>query len=263
MTPINPKLVLDPMWICQANHIDLEYYNYVLLAAKAKYLKNLDTDFSNFYEIVFHYLNLNTVIADKKVYDSHLNTVSSHKNLDVIVSHLVNMNDSEGKEIVKMALVVLSDVLKEYLSRQILVLEHLNFHFNNPRFHKEDKIYIVTKSNYLDKYEVYRLNTKSNKSLGYSISKKADLYLPDLKPSEFKERLLLEKPNLADFDQSKNVIVVSGTERVVLSDGVGLTKDIILINRLMNPTHGFDANVLLDYSRFLEKKKTIPFKLRV
>jgi hypothetical protein len=115
----------------------------------------------------------------------------------------------------------------------------------------------------LDKYEVYRLNTKSNKSLGYSISKKADLYLPDLKPSEFKERLLLEKPNLADFDQSKNVIVVSGTERVVLSDGVGLTKDIILINRLMNPTHGFDANVLLDYSRFLEKKKTIPFKLRV
>jgi hypothetical protein len=263
MTPINPKLVLDPMWICQANHIDLEYYNYVLLAAKAKYLKNLDTDFSNFYEIVFHYLNLNTVIADKKVYDSHLNTVSSHKNLDVIVSHLVNMNDSEGKEIVKMAHEILAEVLKEYLSLQILALEHLTFHFNNTGFHKEDRIYIVTKSNQLDKYEVYRLNTNSNKILGYSISKKADLYLPDLKTSEFKERLLLEKPNLTDFDPYKNVIVVSGTERVVFSDGVGLTKDIILINRIMNPIHGFDANVLLDYSRLLETKKTIPFKLKV
>ena len=101
MKPLNPKLVLDPMWLCQANFVDLEYYTYILLDAKQKYLTNLDSDFSNFYEIVFHYLNLNTVIADKKVYDSHLNVVRSHEKLMEIVTQLAQSDDSNGKSIVK------------------------------------------------------------------------------------------------------------------------------------------------------------------
>ena len=263
MKPLNPKLVLDPMWLCQANYVDLEYYTYVLLDAKQKYLDNLKNDFSNFYEIVFHYLNLNTVIADKKVYDSHLNAVRSHEKLKEIVTQLAESSDSGAKEIVKSCSAILADVLGKYLDRQLPVLENLHFHFNNSQIHKEEIIYIVCQSTKLDRYEVYRLNTKSARSLGYAITRKAVLTLTGLKHSEFRERLIAEKPELVDFNPDRNVIVVSGTDHVVLSDGIGLTKDIILINRLMNFSHGFDANVLLDYSRMLQKKNSIPFKLKV
>jgi|LakMenEpi03Aug12_release.lakeMendotaPanAssembly.Ray.scaffolds.fasta_scaffold00021_8 hypothetical protein len=263
MKPLNPKLVLDPMWLCQANFVDLEYYTYILMDAKQKYLNQLETDFSNFYEIAFHYLNINTIIADKKVYDSHLNAVRAHQNLMVIVSQLAQSNDSNGKEIVRMASAILSEVMTVYLRKQIPVLEHLNFHLTNTALHKQAVIYIVCKSEKLDRYEIFKLNTKSNRPLGYSISRKAVLHLPGLKNNEFKDRLLVEMPTLTDFQPDKNVIVVSGTDQVVISDGICLTKDIILLNKIMNLSHGFDANVLLDYERMLDKKKAIPFKLKV
>ena len=222
MKPLNPKLVLDPMWLCQANFVDLEYYTYILLDAKQKYLTNLDSDFSNFYEIVFHYLNLNTVIADKKVYDSHLNVVRSHEKLMEIVSQLAQPDDSNGKDIIRACSSILSEVMASYLNRQIPVLEHIHFHLNNNQIHKQDVIYIVSKSTKLDRYEVYRLNLKSKRSLGYSITRKAILDLPGLKNSEFKDRLLAARPNLTDFNPDQNVIVVSGTDHVVLSDGISL-----------------------------------------
>lgn len=263
MKPLNPKLALDPMWLCQANFVDLEYYTYILMDAKQRYLNNLETDFSNFYEIVFHYLNINTIIADKKVYDSHLNAVRAHQNLMVIVSQLAQANDSNGKAIVKMAYTILSEVMSIYLRKQIPVLEHLNFHLTNTEIHKQEVIYIVCKSEKLDRYEIFKLNTKSSRPLGYSIVRKAVLHLPGLKNNEFKDRLLMERPDLTEFNPEKNVIVVSGTDQVVLSDGICLAKDIILLNRIMNLSHGFDANVLLDYERMLNKNKTIPFKLKV
>lgn len=263
MKPLNSKLVLDPMWLCQANYFDLEYYTYVLLGAKKTYLDNLERNFSNFYEIVFHYLNLNTIIADKKMYDSHLNAVKEHQRIAEVSAHLAQAAESNGKEIMKTAAGILAEVMQVYLKKQIPVLEHLHFHFNNSQIHKQQVIYIVCKSTKLDRYEVYRLNLKSNRNLGYAIVRKAVLTLPDLKNSEFRERLLAECPTLTDFQPDKNVIVVSGTDQVVLSDGICLAKDIILLNRIMNPVHGLDANVLLDYERMLERKKTIPFKLKV
>ena len=260
MKTLNPKLVLDPMWLCQANFVDLEYYNYILLDAKQKYLSNLEIDFSNFYEIIFHYLNLNTIIADKKIYDSHLFEVMSHKNLLELID---KANETNSKAIIKMALHIFADILKLYLDKQIKVLEHLQFHFNSVNIHKRDKIYIVCKSTDLDKYEIFKLNTKSTKPLGYLITKVAILHIPYLKQNEFKDELLLVKPGLYDFEPEKNVIVVSGTEHTLISNGICLTKYILLLNKIMNPAHGFDANVLLDYSRLLDKKNSIPFKLKV
>ena len=82
MKSINPKQILDPTWICQAYKVDLEYYTYLLLGAKQAYLKNLELGkFDNFYEIVFHYLNINTIISDGKLYDSGLNVINTNINL--------------------------------------------------------------------------------------------------------------------------------------------------------------------------------------
>lgn len=263
MKPLNPKLVLDPLWLCQANHVDLEYYTYIIMGARKTYLDNLENGFSNFYEIVFHYLNLNTVIADRKIYDSQLNAVRSHKNILLIVSQLTQLDEAIGKRVVKMASNLLVEVMQAYLSKQVLELEKLHFHFNNNFIHKQGKVYIVCTSIDPDTYEVFKLNLKTKRKLGYSITHKATLICPGIKQNEFKDKLLEQNPLLTDFSPEKNVIVVSGTNSIDLDEAISLTKDTILLNRVANPEHGFDANVLLDYQRMLDKRKAIPYKFKV
>ena len=93
--------------------------------------------------------------------------------------------------------------------------------------------------------------------------KVATVELPDLKDNEFRKRLLEQKPNLTDFQPDKNVIVATYDASIDERDALFLAKDTIILNRLVNQRDGFDSNVLLDSYRLLEKKKTIPYKLKV
>lgn len=262
MKELKPELVLDPMWLCQANYVDLEYYTYVLLSARKKYLENLDKGFHNFYEIFFHYINLNTVIADKKLYDSHLEVTRSHKNLLMIVPQLSQRDETMGKEIVKMASSIFAEVMHKYLSKQLSVFDGLHFHFNNQFVHKQGEIYIVRRFVGNDNYEIMKLSISERLPLGNSLSDPIVVNLPDLKHSEFKQRLVEHHPQLSDFDPSRNVILVSGNSISPRDLVVCLIKDTILMNRVVNPKYGFDANVMLDCNRLLEKRQAIPFKIK-
>jgi hypothetical protein len=263
MRPLNPKLVLDPLWLCQANYVDLEYYTYVLLNAQQKYLKNLEEDFSNFYEIAFHYFNLNTVLADKKLYNSSLETINSDRNLLEIVNALAKRDElGESSKIITKASEIFGETLKIYLERQTAVLKNMHFYFNNAKLHKENKLYIVCRSTETDLYDIIKLNLASKRPLACSITKCASVKLPDLKDNEFRNRLLAVKPTLTDFLPEKNVIVCTYSSEVLEHDAIFLTKDLIILNRLVNNRSGFDSNVILDAYRLLEKKKSIPFKLK-
>lgn len=264
MKTLNPKQVLDPLWLCQANYVDLEYYSYVLLDAKQKYLKSLSSgDFSHFYEIAFNYFNLNTALADKKIYDSGLKPVTADTKLTEIVSQLTQPGESTGKAIIKEALEILASVLKEYLAAQLGAMESLHFYFNNRNLHLQEKLYIVYKPKRIDQYEIYQVSLTSKKKLGYSIEFIDSVYLPDLDKSDFSQRLAQENSKILDLDPKKNVIVVSGESWTVPLEAVSLVKDTILLNRIIKPSHGFDVNVLRDIERLLETKKSIPFKLTV
>jgi hypothetical protein len=59
------------------------------------------------------------------------------------------------------------------------------------------------------------------------------------------------------------VIVCTYDDLVHEHDAIFLTKDLIILNRLVNNRGSFDSNAILDAYRLLEKKKAIPFKLKV
>lgn len=263
MKHINPKLVLDPAWICKAHKLDLEYYRYLLLGAQQAYLKNLEIGrFDNFYEIAFHYFNLNAVIADKKMYDSGLNLVQSNQNLTNLISQLAEKEESTGKEIIKTTSGILADTMKLYLAKQVIGLEKIHFYFNNSWIHEEPRVYFVFKTVEADEYEVVKLNLRSSRNLGYSISTVTTICLPDLKESQFRDRLLEQKPIFRDFNPDKNVMVIGNGISLDPFNRICLAKDTVMLNRVMNQRHGFDANVMLDFQRLLEKQKAIPFKLK-
>jgi hypothetical protein len=263
MKHFNPKLVLDPAWICKAHKLDLEYYNYLLLGAQQTYLKNLeDGSFANFYEIVFHYFNLNTVIADRKLYDSGLNAVEDNANLASLISQLSQKDDSLGKEIVKVTSAILLETMHAYLVKQISELEKIHFYFNNTWIHEESRVYFVFKTFEMDEYEVIKLNLKSSRNLGHSVSRVAILTIPDLRENRFRDHLLVHKPLFKDFNPDKNVLVIGNGVQLDPTNRIMLAKDVVLLNRIMNHRHGFDANVMLDLHRQIEKQKAVPLKLR-
>lgn len=263
MKLINPKLVLDPVWLCKAHKLDLEYYRYLLLGAQQSYLKNLEMGkFDNFYEIAFHYFNLNTVIADRKLYDAGLNLVKPDQNLANLISQLAEKDDSLGKAIVKLTSSIFAETMQTYLDKQIASLEKIHFYFNNSWIHEEPRVYFVFKTVETDEYEVVKLNLRSSRNLGYSVSTVTTLCLPDLKESQFRDRLLEHKPILKDFNPDRNVMVIGNGISLDPLNRICLAKDTVLLNRVMNQRHGFDANVMLDFHRLLEKQKSIPFKLK-
>ena len=263
MKLLNPKLVLDPAWICKAHTLDLEYYQYLLLGAQQVYLKNLELGkFDNFYEIAFHYFNLNSVIADGRLYDAGLKIIGSDSNLSMISAQLADKADTVGKAIVKVTSGILAKTMNLYLIRQISGLEKIHFYFNNNWIHDQPRIYFVFKTVEPDEYEVVKLNLRSSRGLGYSVSVMTRLIIPDLKESRFKEHLIAHKPILKDFDPEKNVMVIGNGVNLDPVNRICLAKDTVLLNRIANPRHGFDANVLLDFHRLLEKQNGIPFKLK-
>lgn len=263
MKLLNPKLVLDPAWICKAHTLDLEYYQYLLLGAQQVYLKNLELGkFDNFYEIAFHYFNLNSVIADGRLYDAGLKIIGSDSNLSMISAQLADKDDTVGKAIVKVTSGILAKTMNLYLIRQISGLEKIHFYFNNNWIHDQPRIYFVFKTVEPDEYEVVKLNLRSSRGLGYSVSVMTRLIIPDLKESRFKEHLIAHKPILKDFDPEKNVMVIGNGVNLDPVNRICLAKDTVLLNRIANPRHGFDANVLLDFHRLLEKQNGIPFKLK-
>jgi hypothetical protein len=263
MKNLNPKLVLDPAWICRAHKLDLEYYNYLLLGAQQTYLKNLEMGkFSNFYEIAFHYFNLNTVIADRKLYDSGLNQIEANANLSCLISQLSEKDDSLGKEIVRVTSSILLETMASYLTQQISELEKIHFYFNNTWIHEEPRVYFVFKTFEHNEYEVVKLNLRSSRNLGHSVSMVTTLIIPELKENQFRKHLLLHNPILKDFNPDKNVMVIGNGIQLDPANRILLAKDTVLLNRIMNHRHGFDANVMLDLSRQLEKQRSIPLKLR-
>lgn len=264
MESLNPNQILDPAWICQAHRVDLEYYTYLMLGAQQAYLKSLESGrFDHFYEVAFHYFNLNTIIADNKLYGRDLKPVSKDRNLMTIISQLAQKDASQGKEIVKKTSRILADTMLCYLEKLITGLENVHFYFNNNWIHRQDLIYLVCKTEEPDKYEIVKLTVNHPQHLGCKVESVLSLRMPNLKENEFRARLLEMVSSIKDFDPDKNVMVIGGGSMIDPANRVYLAKDTILLNRMMNQKHGFDANVLLDFHRLLEKQRSIPFKIKV
>ena len=140
--------VLDPLWLANSKYVDLEYYTYIMFGAKQKYLADLNSgSFSRFHEILFHYLNLNTVIVDKGVYDSSYNFKRDDRHVMEIIASLTRSREEYGGEILRMASAVLAETLTEYLDIMLDKMAYTRLYFNSAKLHKLDSIYVATTQN--------------------------------------------------------------------------------------------------------------------
>jgi hypothetical protein len=256
--------VLDPLWLANSKYVDFEYYNYIMLGAKQRYLADLEAgSFGRFHEILFHYLNLNTVIVDGGVFDAAYNFKKGERHVMEIIASLTKGKQEYGGEILRMSSGIFAETLTQYLDVMLDKLAYTRLYFNSAKLHKLDLIYIATTQNSSRLNHIWQIS--KDKSVPFLISYQHQLQINEFscEDGEFEELLGQVKPEIKDFSAKKNVMVVSSGKKINDENLFELALATIVTNKLLNHSSGFNSNALLDIKSILERGQVIPFKLKL
>lgn len=255
--------VLDPLWLANSKYVDLEYYTYVMLGAKQKYLKDLNAgSFSRFHEILFNYLNLNTVIVDRGVYDSNYTFKSDDRHVMEIIASLTRNQDEFGGEILRMASTILAEVLSEYLEIMLDRMAYTRLYFNSAKLHKLNSIYVATTQNKSTLNHIWNISKQKNVPFLIKYNHLLEINEFSCEDGEFNDLLHQVKPEITDFSAKTNVMVISSVRKIKDEKLFELALATIIANKLLNHSGGFNSNILLDIKLTLERGQVIPYKLR-
>lgn len=255
--------VLDPLWLANSKYVDLEYYTYIMLGAKQRYLASLKTgSYSRFHEVLFHYLNLNTVIVDRGVYDSGYNFKKNERHVMEIIASLTRNQEDFGGEIIRMASSILADTLAEYLDTMLDKMAYTRLYFNSAKLHKLDSIYIATTQNKSQLNHIWKITKDKKTPLLIKTDHLLQINEFSCEDGEFNELLSQVKPEITDFSAKTNVMVISSVRKIKDEKLFELALATIVANKLLNHSSGFNSNILLDIKSMLERGQVIPYKLR-
>jgi hypothetical protein len=264
MKTLQKDPILDPLWLTKAKYLDLEYYNYVLLDAKQKYLAHLKTgSFDRFHEILFNYLNINTAVVDRGVYDAAYNFKNNESHIMEIISSLTRSKEEFGGEIIGMASRILGEILDLYLIAMLQKLAYCRLYFNAAEIHKLDKLYLATTQNHSKSNNIWKIS--KDITVPFIIKGEHALEINEFACEDglFNELVKLTKPEISDFCAKKNVLVISSAKRIKSQTLYELGAATVIANRLLNYSGLFNSNILLDIQSLLERGQVIPYKLRV
>lgn len=255
--------VLDPLWLANSKYVDLEYYTYIMLGAKQKYLASIKAgSYARFHEILFHYLNLNTVIVDRGVYDSGYNFKKNERHVMEIIASLTRNQEEFGGEIIRMASSILAETLAEYLETMLDRLAYTRLYFNSAKLHKLDSIYIATTQNKSTLNHIWKITKDKKTPLLIKNEHLLQINEFSCEDGEFNELLSQVKPEITDFSAKSNVMVISSVRKIKDEKLFELALATIVANKLLNHSSGFNSNILLDIKSMLERGQVIPYKLR-
>lgn len=254
MKSIKNKALLDPLWMARSRNIDLEYYEFILMAAKQSFDKAMIKGYSNLQEIIFHYLNINHIISEGRIFDSSLAQVKDGN----IPSFFEGFKKKDAGiiEILRMSEVNLADILIDYLNKALIDLASLQFYFNSTRVHTRDKVYIVFKYVDIDEYEIWKLDYNPKMTFGFEFKQEVISKFYETAPNAFKQKVIGIKPELSDFEPNQNVLVViCNSHEMPKLNALTLAKDMIIANKSINHEASFDSNAMLDLLSVVEKRK--------
>ena len=260
--------ILDPMWITKKNYIDSEYFGYILLAARQKYLKALqEGDHQHFYEIMFHYLNLNNLVLDGNMFNFKMKPSWKNSRIIQISKELSFFYDTanESGETVKQANEVLRDLAVKYLTVQaeIFDIKKLNMYYVNSHIQLLHDIYIILNINGEPKYEIWRLRMDRRFSKAYDFARVHTLDIKNIEETLIKDKIMeINNPDLNKMHPDVNLIFcICKDKDLDLAQIADSIKNTVLLNKLMGNDNRFDPNLIENALEILLDEKILPFKL--
>lgn len=263
-----PKHILDPMWITKKNYVDSEYFTYVLKAAEQKYTKELEEGNNEyFYEILFHYLNLNNLVLDGNMFNFRMKSSWRNDRIIEISNELSSFYkiDNESGETVKRANEVFRNLCIDYLEKQceIFNIKNFNVYYVNSEIQFLNEIYVIINTNETPAYNIWKLKMDRRYTKGYKFFKVETLKVDNIEETPIKEVIeKIDNRELNRLDPDINLLFCICKEKDLDLDKIADSiKNTILLNKLMANDNRFDPNLLENALDILIDENILPFKL--
>ncbi len=264
---IKKEHVLDPLWITKGSPgLDPEYYRYILLAADKKYRDKLKVgDISDFYEIVFHSLNLNNLAVDGSIFKFNMTPVWDNSTLKEIRHYLRKLYQLPDNlvEILKSANYLLTSLIIDYLDELLTTSINSRVYFVNPKIHHEKEIYIVISKKLSTEYSIWKLKFDRRLKFGHTINKIRNVKVDKVKDDALKDAVdKLRDPNLASMCANTNICFVITEDHENESSLASFVSNTIIFSKGMLRGHKFNPRILEELSELVKVEKVMPFTMK-
>ena len=264
----NRDYILDPLWITKKDYIDSEYFKYVLLAANKKYMSNINnTDNEYFYEVLFHFLNINNLVLDGNMFDFKMNSFWKNEKIKKISKELYTFYKSHNEtgETVKMANEIFKELSLKYLNREAKVFNNkgASLYYVNKRIHLNNNIFVLVNRKKSTAYDIWKLKMDRRYQTGHAFSKHDSMQIKELKENSLREAIgELNDKELKGIDSDTNLLFcIVKDKNQNLDEMAKAVKNSILLNKLMANDVRFDPNILQNAYNLLLYENILPFKL--
>lgn len=266
---MNTKHVLDPLWITKGmKEFDSEYYKYIILSANKKWRDNFEKgDYSDFYEIMFHSLNLNNLAVEGSMVDFKLNPVLDDPKFKEIRKHLRNLYDlpEEVIEIFKNTNYTLTRLMVDYLDKMLDEVGPVKIYFSNGMIHNEKDIFmILTDINNPSNCDIWRVKFDKRFKYGYTIELIESISITDLDLDDAIVDALdkSDNPEVDKMDPDKNVMIISYDENQNPSVIAHTIAYSAIFSRGIVKSEVFHPTVLEELKDLLERDNIMPFTIK-
>ena len=263
------QMIAKPDWMITSSEkamLDVEQQLYIALALEQKFnAAAKKKDLTKFYEIVFHFLNINTLSVDNKLYDTHFREINGNEYLATFVQDLCNDKEGNAATIIKQIGEVYTRIMSNYMKLaietladiEITYMDDKNMHYYNA------EVFVLFNVKPHEHYELWRLVFNTNSTMGSSMTKLETF--SDMKKGEtadFREYVKeYNRKNMMNRIHSGNFCTAISDVAKDSRSVTSVIKDIILLNKIFYDKSQFNKNVLKDMLQVIIEKKTFPFKL--
>ena len=265
---IKTEMIAAPDWMIYDNRdelFDIERQQLMAMAMEQKFTNAIKTgDVTKLYEIVFHFLNINALRADRKLYDEHYREIRDNKYLTDFVKNLGSETDGDAAQIINKINGVYTRILSGYLKFVIEMMGGVGMvYFDTRNIHYSNvEAYVLFNIKPHDNHELWKIEFKTENKLGSEMKCLGHFTMAKGNISEFKEFVQA-------YNRKRPVSRIrSGNFAAAVCDSakdsksvVSIIKDIIMLNKVFYDKDQFNPRVLIDINQILVDKNTFPFKL--
>ena len=267
--PIYMRMIKKPDWFLDKGYdgfIDLERLEYKLMAMEQSFNVFIDKDdLSHFYELIFHYLNLNTLLSENKIYTEYFQIVKKNEDIESITTDLLD-NYDKGKAFQSIQLMntFYLRMLKKYMTLAIKYIDDVNIRINNQYIHYDDQNnYILSNITSSTTYELWKLNFRLSNKLGYNIQKVDNFIIDDTNFGEYETKMTTLNKDLPNPITAKNLVGLEVGTTINNKNIMHLISSVIMMNKLFHGRMKFNTRVIHDIESMVESRKTFPYKLNI
>jgi hypothetical protein len=261
------SMIASPDWIVSdPDVLDVERQLYMTLALEQKFNAAAEAgDVTRLYEIIFHFLNINALTADHKLYDQYFKEIRENDRLATFIRDM-REEDSRAEQIMSQANQIYTRILTRYISMAINVVSGAEVLYFDPKniHHSNVEVYVIFNVKPHSQYELWKAEFKSELELGNDMSKLCDIEIKEDDISDFKSWVrAYNRKNPVSRIRSGNFVAVTCETATDSMNVVSVIKDIILLSKIFYEKNQFNPKVLSDISKLINEKKTFPFKLQL